>query len=138
MFEISWSEVMVLATVTLVFVGPKELPGFLRTLGRYAGVIKSHVSDFRAHLDEAIREVELDQMTSEVESIQRSVNTEIMSAASKLDDAHNSFDDGRLAADQLGVDDAEAEPKHKEYTADETESGYSEYSGHSATPRKGS
>ncbi len=40
MFDISWSELLILGIVTLVFVGPKELPVFLRTLGRYAGTVR--------------------------------------------------------------------------------------------------
>ena len=60
MFEISWSELLILAIVTLVFVGPKELPVFLRTLGRYAGVVRRHANEFKSQFDAAMREAELD------------------------------------------------------------------------------
>ena len=51
MFEIGWSELLILAIVTLIFVGPKELPVFLRTLGRYAGSIKRQAAEFRSQFD---------------------------------------------------------------------------------------
>jgi len=86
MFEISWSELLILGAVTLIFVGPKELPVFLRTLGRYAGTLRRHASEFRAQFDAAMREAELDSMRKEVESMQASVNAEVMSAKRSLDD----------------------------------------------------
>jgi sec-independent protein translocase protein TatB len=85
MFEISWSELLILGIVTLIFVGPKELPVFLRTIGRYAGVIKRHANEFRAQFDAAMREVELDQMRKEVDAMQASINKEVMSARSEVE-----------------------------------------------------
>lgn len=85
MFEISWSELLILGIVTLIFVGPKELPVFLRTLGRYAGAIKRQASEFRTQFDAAMREAELDSMRKEVEAMQTSINDEVMSAKRTLD-----------------------------------------------------
>ncbi len=87
MFEISWSELLILGIVTLIFVGPKELPVFLRTLGRYAGSIKRQAADFRTQFDAAMREAELDTMKQEVEAMQVSVNAEIMSAKNSFEAA---------------------------------------------------
>ncbi|MEQ1672739.1 MAG: Sec-independent protein translocase protein TatB [Hyphomicrobium sp.] len=86
MFEISWSELLILGIVTLIFVGPKELPVFLRTLGRYAGSIKRQANEFRAQFDDAMRVAELDSMKKEMEAMQASVNAEVMSATRALDD----------------------------------------------------
>ncbi len=90
MFEISWSELLILAIVTLVFVGPKDLPVFLRTLGKYAGAIRRHASEIRSQFDEAMREAELDAMRKEVESLQTSVNAEVMGAQQSINDAAQS------------------------------------------------
>lgn len=87
MFEISWSELLILAVVTLLFVGPKELPVFLRTIGRYAGTVRRHATEFRAQFDAAMREAELDSMKKEMESMQASVNAEVMSATKSLEEA---------------------------------------------------
>lgn len=71
MFDLSWSELLVLAIVTLLLVGPKDLPAFLRTLGRYTGVVKRHAAEFRAHFDAAMREAELDALKKDVEELGR-------------------------------------------------------------------
>ena len=73
MFDISWSELLILAIVALIFVGPKELPKFLAALGRYAGVIRRHANEFRQQFEQAMREAELDQIKNEVEGVRESV-----------------------------------------------------------------
>ncbi len=85
MFEISWSELLILGIVTLIFVGPKELPVFLRTLGRYAGSIKRQANEFRTQFDEALREAELDSVKKEFESMQASVNAEVMNTTRAIE-----------------------------------------------------
>jgi len=87
MFDISWSELLILGIVTLVFVGPKELPVLMRTLGRYAGVVRRHANEFKSQFDAAMREAELDSMRKEVESMQSSINSEVMRAKSSFQDA---------------------------------------------------
>ena len=84
MFDISWSELLILAIVTLVFVGPKELPVFLRTLGRYAGLVRRHANEFKAQFDAAMREAELDSMRKEVEQMQSSINSHVMQASGSI------------------------------------------------------
>lgn len=80
MFDVSWSEFLILVIVTLIFVGPKELPVFLGTIGRYAGMVRKQAAEFRRHFDDAMREAELDQMRNDVEALTRDVNDSVMSA----------------------------------------------------------
>jgi len=87
MFDISWSELLILGIVTLVFVGPKELPVFMRTIGRYAGIVRRHANEFKGQFDAAMREAELDSMRKEVEQMQSSINAEVMKAKSSIHDA---------------------------------------------------
>jgi sec-independent protein translocase protein TatB len=90
MFEISWSELLILGIVTLVFVGPKELPVFMRTLGRYASVVRRHANEFKAQFDAAMREAELDSMREEVDKMQTSINAEVMRAKAPFEEAGTS------------------------------------------------
>lgn len=69
MFDVSWSELLILAIVALIFIGPKDLPVFFNTLGRYAGMIRKQAMEFRMHFEDAMREAELDQLRKEVESV---------------------------------------------------------------------
>jgi sec-independent protein translocase protein TatB len=90
MFDISWSELLILGIVTLIFVGPKELPVFLRTLGRYAGTVRRHANEFKAQFDAAMREAELESMRKEVDEMQASINAEVMRAKTSLDEVGKS------------------------------------------------
>src|SRR5262249_32668055 len=87
MFDISWSELLILGIVTLVFVGPKELPVFLRTLGRYAGTVRRHANEFKAQFDAAMREAELESMRKEVAEMQTSITSEVRRAKSSISEA---------------------------------------------------
>lgn len=87
MFDISWSELLILGVVTLVFVGPKELPILMRTLGKYAGVVRRHANEFKSQFDAAMREAELEAVREEVNKMQASINSEVMRATEHVDDA---------------------------------------------------
>jgi len=58
MFDIGWSEVLVIATVAIVVVGPKDLPKMLRTFGKTMGTVRRTANDFKRQFDDALREAE--------------------------------------------------------------------------------
>ena len=62
MFDIGWSELLVIGVVAVVVVGPKELPRLMRTFGHYTGKIRAMASDFQRQFDEAVRETEIDEV----------------------------------------------------------------------------
>ncbi len=62
MFDIGWTELLVIACVTVLVVGPKELPGLLRTLGKTVGNLRKMAGDFQKQFDDAMREAELDEV----------------------------------------------------------------------------
>src|SRR5262249_26105101 len=75
MFNIGWSELLVIGIVALIVIGPKELPGALRTLGQWMGKVRRMASEFQNQFHEAMREAELadvkkqvDQMASKAQS----------------------------------------------------------------------
>ena len=69
MFDIGWSELLVVLVVALVVVGPKDLPRLMRTLGRWVRKARAMADDFRASFDEMARESELDELRSEIEAL---------------------------------------------------------------------
>jgi sec-independent protein translocase protein TatB len=85
MFDISWTELMVVGVVALLVVGPKELPALLRTIGRYAGMIKHQAAEFRAQFDEAMRESELEQLKKEVENAGRDMAATVREAGRSVE-----------------------------------------------------
>jgi sec-independent protein translocase protein TatB len=62
MFGIHSTELIIVVIVALVFIGPKELPGALRTVGRWIGKIRGMARHFQTGLDAMIRESELEEM----------------------------------------------------------------------------
>jgi sec-independent protein translocase protein TatB len=67
MFGIDSPELLVIAIVALVVIGPKELPGLLRTWGRWMAQMRGMASEFRGHVDEMVRQSELDEVKKQLE-----------------------------------------------------------------------
>ncbi|PCH80129.1 MAG: twin-arginine translocase subunit TatB [Hyphomicrobiales bacterium] len=59
MFNIGWSELFVVASVAILVVGPKELPGMLRTFGRTITNMRRMAGEFQAQFKEALQESDL-------------------------------------------------------------------------------
>jgi sec-independent protein translocase protein TatB len=110
MFDISWTEIMVIGVVALLVVGPKELPALLRTVGHYLGIIKRQAAEFRAQFDEAMRESELELLKQEVESAGREMAATVRdtgrSVETEIDAAKREFDQATLPAPERDAPDA--------------------------------
>src|SRR5450432_4910985 len=59
MFDIGWSELVVIAVVALIAIGPKELPGVLRMVGQWMGKARKMAAEFQGQFQEAMREAEM-------------------------------------------------------------------------------
>lgn len=68
MFDIGWSELVVVAIVAVLVVGPKELPAMLRTIGKTVGNLRRMAGDFQRQFDQALREAELDEVKKEIKA----------------------------------------------------------------------
>ena len=71
MFDIGWSELVIIAVVALVVIGPKELPATLRTIGKMTARARKVAGEFRAQFDEAMREAELDDVRQTIADAQK-------------------------------------------------------------------
>jgi sec-independent protein translocase protein TatB len=69
MFDIGWTELLVIAVVAIVVVGPKDLPRALRYVGQWTGRMKRMARDFQNQFNEAIREAELENVKKDIEEI---------------------------------------------------------------------
>jgi sec-independent protein translocase protein TatB len=69
MFDFSWSELLVIALVALVVIGPKDLPRVLRAAGKWAGKARAVAREFQSSIDQMIRESELEEVRKEVEKV---------------------------------------------------------------------
>ena len=73
MLDIGWTELMVVAVILIVVVGPKDLPPMIRAFGKMTKRLRQTAGEFRAQFDEALREAELDDLKNSVNDI-RSLN----------------------------------------------------------------
>ncbi len=69
MFDIGWSELLVIGIVALIAIGPKELPGVLRTVGQFMGKIRRMASEFQDQFRDAMREAELADVKKQVDEM---------------------------------------------------------------------
>ncbi|TDK38818.1 twin-arginine translocase subunit TatB [Rhizobium deserti] len=71
MFDIGWTELLVIAIVLIVVVGPKDLPPMLRAFGKMTSNLRKMAGEFRSQFDEALRESELDDVRRTISDAQR-------------------------------------------------------------------
>jgi sec-independent protein translocase protein TatB len=62
MFDIGWSELLVIGSLALIVVGPKELPKLLHQLGRYTAHARRMATDFQRSMEQAAREADIAAM----------------------------------------------------------------------------
>ena len=69
MFDIGWSELVVIGVVALIVIGPKELPGVLRTIGQWMGKVRRMAAEFQGQFNEAMREAEMADLKKSFDEI---------------------------------------------------------------------
>ena len=62
MFDIGYSELLLIAIVALVVIGPKDLPNVMRAVGKWVGKARGMARHFRSGIDTMMREAELEEM----------------------------------------------------------------------------
>lgn len=85
MFDIGWSELLIIGVMALIVMGPKDLIVMMRTGGRYLGMIRRQASEFRAQFDEALRETEFDQIRKDVAGIKQDVSSTVREAGRQVE-----------------------------------------------------
>jgi sec-independent protein translocase protein TatB len=73
MFDISWTEFLLIGVVALIVIGPKELPTVMRTMGQWARKIRVMAGDFQNQFHEAMREAEMADLKKQVDDIAENV-----------------------------------------------------------------
>lgn len=102
MLDIGFLEIIVIGALALIVVGPKDLPGLLRTVGQYVGKARSMASEFQRTMEDAAREADLgdvadvvkgkgnlknNSVVDSLKEFERSVKTEVNDAARAADTA---------------------------------------------------
>jgi sec-independent protein translocase protein TatB len=75
MFDIGWSELVVIGVVALIAIGPKELPGVLRTAGQWMGKMRRMANEFQGQFNEAMREAEVADLKKQFDDVKDSATS---------------------------------------------------------------
>ena len=71
MFDIGWDELLVIAIVALVVIGPKDLPHAFRIAGRWMARARTMAREFQSHIDDLMQESELNDLKREISDVPR-------------------------------------------------------------------
>ena len=106
MFDIGWTEMLVVAVVAIIVVGPKDLPGMLRTVGKTIKKVRGMAGDFQRQFDDALKEAELDGVKKSFDDV-RGMNplNDIKDSLNPLKDSAKDFE---RDLNEAGDDDAKA------------------------------
>jgi sec-independent protein translocase protein TatB len=74
MFDIGWSEFVVIAIVALIAIGPKELPGVLRMVGQWIGKARRMAAEFQGQFQEAMREAEMADLKQSFDEVKQAAS----------------------------------------------------------------
>jgi sec-independent protein translocase protein TatB len=104
MFDISWTEFLLIGAVALVVIGPKELPGVMRSLGQWTRKLRGMAADFQNQFQEAMREAEMADLKKQVDDMAQDIKS------------YDPLKDVRADVESIGGDlkkslDSPAEPK---------------------------
>ena len=69
MFDIGWTELLLIAIVAIVVIGPKDLPRAMRAVGQWSGKLKRMAREFQGQFNEAMREAELDGVQRDLQKV---------------------------------------------------------------------
>jgi len=88
MFDIGWTELLLIGIVALIVVGPKDLPRMFHTLGRFTAKAKAMAREFQDSMDEAAREAGVDDIASD---LRKATSTKSL-GLDKLSEAADKFE----------------------------------------------
>jgi sec-independent protein translocase protein TatB len=90
-FGIGYTELVVIALVAIIVIGPKDLPRVLRGLGRMTTKMRSMAREFQGHMDAAMKEAGLDEVKKEIQTIKNPMATVKESISSELKKQDDDF-----------------------------------------------
>lgn len=97
MFDIAWSEMIVIGAVALMVIPPKDLPKALRAVGAMTAKARRMAVEFQDHFREAMREAELESVKQEVASLNQDLSAMSSSIQSEVDALGSELPSGQPA-----------------------------------------
>ncbi len=139
-FGIGSGELIVIAVVALIVIGPKDLPKVLRTIGQFTTKMRSMAREFQRHLDEATKEAGLDEVKQDINKMSNFTVTDLEKSTADIKSAIEDSVTKPAASSGNGaeadVPAVAAEPVKPAKSAKSTKSTKSKSSAPAAAPAK--
>lgn len=129
MFDIGlgWQEMVVIAMVAIIIIGPKDLPGVLRSVGKWTRKARSLAGEFQSGLDDMVREAELDEAKKTLDTAKNfNINKAVEDAVDPTGEMKKEADSVREAAqgepeaeNKIGAASSDVAEKDADPAADE-------------------
>jgi sec-independent protein translocase protein TatB len=103
MFDIGWSEMLIIGAVALIVIGPKELPNALKTFAYWMKQARKMAREFQSGVDDMIRQAELDEAKKAVEDARRKLNKDIENAVDPTGEVKQALSDTTIKAPTPGI-----------------------------------
>ena len=110
MFDIGFSEMMVIAVIALIVLGPEKLPRVARTAGHLLGRMQRYVNDVKSDINREIELDELRKLQKEMQSTAQDIEQTVKGQISSVESEFKQLSDSTHAALSDPVADAFAEP----------------------------
>ena len=136
MFDIGFSEILVIAVVALIVIGPERLPGVARTLGHLFGRMQRYVNDVKADIQREMELDELKKLRQDVEDSARSIEDAARSFESSVTKEVNAAQEELRALETLGDPSKEPVAQQSESSASTAQSAQPSPESSPATPAK--
>jgi sec-independent protein translocase protein TatB len=96
MFDLGWSEILIIGAVALVVIGPKELPNALKTFAYWMKQARKMAREFHSGVDDMIRQAELDDARKAVEDARRNIGKQIENSVDPTGDVKRTLSDNPM------------------------------------------
>jgi sec-independent protein translocase protein TatB len=98
MLDLAWSEILVIAAIAVIVIGPKELPTAVRNVAQFVGKLRKMAGEMRAQADDLVREAKLDEVRDQISTIRNfDLKGEIERAVDKDGDIRKTFSEDPLS-----------------------------------------
>ena len=104
MLDLAWTEILIIAMVAILVVGPRELPRMLRGIGNFMGMVRRTAGDFQRQFNDALKETELDEVRRGFDSVRKA--NPINKFKDDLNPLKNAGDEMRKSVEGAGRSDS--------------------------------
>lgn len=93
MFDIGWSEMVFVAIIAILVIGPKDLPRTIATIGKYIRKVRGFAREFQSGIDDLAKEAELDDLKKTVQGEDFNIKKQVEDAVDPTGDFSKAFED---------------------------------------------